>query len=1182
MLNPIKLLMFTPKRQWPGLSITPKSEAPQNPIGSNVGKGKAVAFIDGPPDPPPPPTGLLSEDRDMTGVENMEDWRRFREVGLLDESALERRDREALMDRIQRVERELFDYQYSMGLLLIEKKEWTSKHEELQESLLELQEVLRREKATQLIAVAQVEEREANLRKALEVERQCVTELESSLRQIHGEHDRIKVASETKLADANALVAGVQDRSLEVQEKLFAADANLAEASRKRLELERKLQEVETRESVLKRERTSFNAERNAHDASVLKHKEDMREWERKLQEGEERLFLTRRNINEKEEKVNEFNRTFKERERELLEKEKLIELANVTLKKKEDEVNQKLADLSVEEEKADSLRRTLEMKEKELAALTEKLSIRERVEIQKLLDDHRSRLVIQRQEFEFEMEEKRKSLEKEMKDKLDNLDQQESEIKHMEDKLRKQEQTLEKKSERMKEKEKDIEIKSKDLKNREKSLKAEEKSLGLSRREVASDMESLQTLKDELEKIKAEINQKEVQIQDETEKLRITEAERKEHVRLQTELKEEIERYKHQKDFVLQETEDLKQDRKKFEEEWEALDEKKAEVSRSLRQLNQETEIIEKLKYSEEKQLNEDKLATKEYIERELEALRLEKESFATTMKHEQQLYLEKDQDEHNQLLRDFETRRRDLEADLLNKQETMEKYLQEREKAFEEEVEKERSDLLYLKECIQKEMEHIKSERRRLENDKKDIALNKQQLEEQQLEMHKDINELGVLSQKLKLQRQQFIKERSQFLTLVETLKSCPNCGDMARDYTSSHLHITEIDKESSPLQAKGEKLLEKVDMYRANIQRTPGKIDPKSSGSGGRISWLLRKCTPRIFNTSPNEDAQHSASQNLDQALSDALVDEGPSIPVDTASRAQDTNQGDHGIEEVPEDSQQSELRNVRRRSSRKIRDGIHRTRSVKAVVEDAEIFLGRKSGDMKLSEEQNKDSTASMNEESRGDSSLAERTTNTIPRKRTRAQSSRMIENQLDAEESEGRSQSAMVGSRSKKRQTSVPAVQNDGEQRYNLRRHKTGGKPTATTSVNSEKQTAKEAVNVPVSRDNEVTYEPSVEVASENGDSIQLARATSHKNQTQTRVVRFETSAPGIDEHVNAVKSTDDINSSEEVNCTPEYNGTLQENEEDEHEDYDTEDGDDGDEHPGEASIPKKIWTFFTS
>lgn len=1217
--------MFTPqKNPWPALSITPRSEVlgsarsgggPRTTASNprNLEKGKAVMYVDGPAEPPPPPPlGLLSENggREVGETENMEDWRRFREAGLLDEATMEKRDKEALLEKIARLERELLDYQHYMGLLLIEKKEWTSKFEELRESIAEGQELLKREQASHSIALAEVEKREENLRKVLNVERQCVADLEKALRETRAECEQVKLSSETKLADAKALVSGVQGRSFQVQEKLSAADAKLTEASRKTLELDRKLLEIEARESVLRRERMSLKAEQEAHEASFSKHREDIREWEKKLQEGEEKLCEGRRIINEREEKASGIDKVLKQREKMLEEQMEKINLANLALKEKEHDIEVRLESLAVKEEKAESIRRQLEEKEKELSTLTEKLSARERVEIQKLLDDQRVALDLKNQQFEFELEGKRRLLDEEMRKKSDDLDEKKAEITHMEEKLRKREQGLENKSDRVKEKEKDVEAKLKLLKEKEKNLKEEEKNLGLVKEEIISEKESLEVLKDELKKMEAEISQKQLDIHAESERLKVIDAERREYVRLQTELKAETEKCRLKKELLLKEVEDLKQDRKKFEEGWEALDEKRAAVAAELQQLTEEKQMFEKLRHSEEDRLRNEKIANEDYIRRELEVIKLDKESFAANMRHEESVLSDKYQNERDQLQREFEARRMNLETNMLKKQEETEKNLQEKWREFELERDRELSNINYQKEEVKKEMEYLRSEKFSFEKEKLDIASNREQLKKQQLEMQKDIDELVMLSEKLKDQRRRFIQQRSRFLAFVERLKSCKNCGNIVRDL-SDLAEIEHNDASAFPIE---DELLEKVSSYGAEVGRSPTEADLKSSGSGGRVSWL-QKCTSRFFNLSP-KTIKRLGSQDLEQTVIDRplVVDgktEGPSMDftaknvapnntfevaeqsLEVAASGDNLSNVEGRRQQVTEDSQHTEQRSDLQRPEKKPRGRPRRTRSVKAVVEDTAVILGNASDGPIIHEEQQKNAA---NYERRAELSLADKTA----RKRTRAQSSIMTGGELEADGSEGYSESVTAGGRRKRRQTVTP-LQNPGEKRYNLRRHKTVGAATASqASVDSKRRVeAAEGGDVGTSEtvNAEVASGRAFEIASDNHNPIPLVQVTSYKHDetrvTSDQAVQFR--RPGNSLAGDADAAEIEVVDFSEVNGTREYNGEDEHGStlygdvgDDENSDNDNDDDDDDDdggedsEHPGETSVSRKIWNFFTS
>ncbi|KAF2321451.1 hypothetical protein GH714_041045 [Hevea brasiliensis] len=630
--------------------------------------------------------------------------------------------------------------------------------------------------------------------------------------------------------------------------------------------------------------------------------------------------------------------------------------------------------------------------------------------------------------------------------------------------------------------------------------MKAEQKKLDLDHQKLLSDKESLQVLKDDCEKIRSEIAQQELQIGEKSENLKITSNERLEHLRLQAELKQELEKCRRHEEFLLKESEDLKEDRDKFEKEWEVLEGKRTQL-----------------------------------------------------MKKREQLVLSENAEmEHDQMVRNFESQRSNFEANLVSRREAMEKAMRERERLFDEQRERERKDISYLKEVAHKELEEIRAEKHKIEKEKQEVAKNKEKLEGQQIGMQKDIDELVMLSNKLRDQREQVIRDRNLFLTFVEKHKSCKNCVDITSEFILSDLLPPDMeDRRILPLQRQADEILrndqDDVDVTVVmNVNRSPSEHDLGYSNSQERMSWF-RKCTSKIFSISPTKKKEHVSVPILAEEKTD-----GFGMLASKAAR---------------EDAEQSELKSSRSKPGRRRKGGISRTRSVKAVVEDAKLFLEKSSEGPEhyAKNVQSNDIYQNIDES-------IEKPASNIARKRERAPT----ETEQDAGDSEGCSESVTTGGRRKRRQMVASAI-TPGQKRYNLRRHRTAGAPSANEAFSGLTKTGeKEAdggASVEPTRKPETVLALSLGVASETGKSTDALKVTTLKNVefSQDRAVRADIS-----------KSIEIMELSEEVNGTTEY-GDEDENgstihEEDE-EDYDV---DDELEHPGEVSIGKKIWTFFTT
>lgn len=1123
-------------------------------------------------------------------------------------AAGEERDLEDLGAKVARLENELFEYQYNMGLLLIEKKELGSKYEDLQQVLEESKEALKREQTAHLIAVSDVEKREENLRKALGVEKQCVLDLEKALREMRSEYAEIKFTADSKLAEANALAASIEEKSLEVEGKLHAADAKFAEASRKSSEIDRKRQDLEGRESALRRERLSFNSERDAHEASLSKQREDLLEWERKLQEGEERLCEARRILNQREERVNEIDRSFKQKESELEEAQKKIDKANMELKKKDEDVSQRLANLTVKEKEADLMKQRIEGKEKKLLEREKELDEREKNEIQKLLDKHKAELDAKKQEFEFEMDQKRRSLDEELKSKVVELEKREIELNHIEEKITKREQALEKKLEKCKEKENDVESKSKVLKEKEKCLRDEKKQVEKEKKQMLIDTEELQKLKEELEQNRAANEEELHKIQQMKEELQVTEAERSEYSRLQSELRRELDEGRSQKEAVLREAAELKQDRMSFEKEWEVLDEKRAEVERELKKIEEEKEKWEKWRRLEEDRLRNESLAAQKKIESELEALKLEKDSFVAFMEHEKSLLSEREQTERRRMLDDLEQQRRDLEIEMQKKFEEKEKNLLEREKLFLEKTESEQNNINYLREVAERGMADMKEEQRRVEKQAEEVAANRKELEGRRVEIQKDIDELVVLSSKLKDQREELVKERERFIAFVERLKTCEQCGEMTREFMLSDLqYIRDMERrEILQIPKLAEEYMRnsfKESLHpsgQQNAETSPVARNTETPRSGKSVSWLMRKCAEKIRILSPikrdEEDSLEHPTEETSLVPQDARAGAPDSDRHDIVEEVRELSnrvvddsfdvqraQTDDSVRELegcqdlsvggwgntysgkePETSQNSDMNDQSRpgKKSRPIR-----TRTMKAVVKEAKNILGDLA-------EQNDRENLKGDDESQGVSGIADKENGKKGKKRGRAYTSQTTASEHGDGESEGRSDSIVAGGPRTRRQKTAAAAQGPVEKRYNLRGSRNLAKAVAvkTSSTSRRVKAGVDGRRETLEGNSGPLPSHSAGVASDNGGSVNLMQA-----EIEEEGMEYSTPVPK--------RAIERSMLSEEVSGTPERNGSQGEHSVGEKEDDDDEEEEEDEEeveHPGEASIGKKLWKFLTT
>ncbi|XP_020694317.1 protein CROWDED NUCLEI 1 [Dendrobium catenatum] len=1003
-----------------------------------------------------------------------------------------------------------------MGLLLIEKKEWSSQIEELKQAFIESQETLKRKRDAHIISVSELEKRKENLKKTLGVEKQCVLDLEKALHEMRAENAETKFISGKRLADAHAIEASVEEKKMEIEAKMHSADARLAEANRKNSEIDRKSENLAAREYKLQRELSSLNIGRKTIETDVSKQREHLREWEKDMQEKQRMLLNEQRLLNEREERANDMDIILKKKEAEIEDARKNIDAASSILRSQEDGLKARLRTLIVKEQDTEIKSSTLEKKEEDLMAIEERLSVRESEEIQKLLDEQNATLDAKIQDFELEMVKKRQSFDKEVKNHVDLLDKEKRQVKCKEEQIVKRDETLDKKTDKLKSKEEVLDTKSRTLKKWEDSLKTDEKKLQEEREQLIKDANELEASRAKLHNEKAAIEAEGQKVVLEKENLRLTQLERERHLKMQAELKLEKEEYRMMMESLEKEKDVLGQEKEMFERDWEVLDVRRVALEAEIKQLSAEREKFEKWQHTEEERLKNEGLLAITDSQRELEDLRLKKEAFESMMAQERaDVHAEVDR-ERADMSREFELLKHKLEMNMQRIQDDVEKELKEKENMFERWREVELSRIKSSTESNDFRGKRLEMELNQLQREKAAFSDQRGKLEADRQEIQNDIDTLLRLSKNLKDQREEFAKEKEMFLSAVEQCKTCHNCGVPIYNIDLLDLQPLKSTEGSEEiiLPSLADGFLEEHMKGRSTVI-SPRVLAVGSSNSGSHMTRWLQRCAS-LFKISPkmnvhlpsDDQIGTSFGERLNRAaLEDADYEPAPSgnhsfgnqvhfdcgdrmsgepdrvhktgdevessfgvadssndiVRIDTdkakATRKtvvviDDENDEMQGSSiHVENDSQTDLTKQVQRhKPNRRAKPNlIRRTRSVKAVVEDAKAIIGE-SSELKIDEQQNDDAKGSQNipDESQGASVQADQAQTGTRQKRP--------SRELEPEGSEAHSESFSVGGCRKRRQTSslLPAP---GNKRYNFRRSTVASTAAASQAKSHQKEAA---------------------------------------------------------------------------------------------------------------------------